>query len=183
MKYVYCPAEIRSALVAAGVDLKKLTSIENLVNIVSLHDVAFYLYVNLTLSDHPEVMPEEVIHSLPNALFAGKEAADVFLTDHRLGDEITKQLSGLLNEYSLNGNAPAVQVEGKRLVCDLLDENTILFSHRPLEAGEASDNNLESKRDLLDRLIQQLLVFHSFEEVARMPVFRAYLHASKACMA
>lgn len=179
MKFVYCPAEIRSALVNAGVDLRKLVDLGSLANILSPEDVAFYLHLNL---DPSSVMPAAITQSLTNAvIFADKGPSpenpyDRIQTNH---DEIMRVLNG----YSLNGNAPTVQTEGKKLVCDLMDENTILFSHAPLVADEASDNSPEGLRALLDRLIQQLVVFHPFEDVARMPLFGGYLRASQAVLA
>lgn len=185
MKFVYCPAEILSALVAAGVDLRKLTCVEKLANIVSPEDVAFYLYVNMLSSEEvakdskvEPTVPGYISQSMPNALLAGKEAHEVFATNHPAADAIGRQL----NEYFLNGNAPALQLQGKRLVSDLLDEHTILFSHKPLEAGEVSDAKPQGKQQMLYRLIQQLVTLRPFEEVAKLPVFGAYLQATKACV-
>ena len=175
MKFVYCPAPIRSALVAAGVDLRKLVDVEKLANILSPEDVAFYLHLNL---DPSAVLPADIAPSLINAI-VGQDPDKAFATNHPSGAEIKR----VLNEYSLNGNAPVVQTQGQKLVCDLMDENTILFYHVPLAAGEVADNTPEGLRDLLDRLVQQLVVFHPFEEVARMPLFGGYLRASKAVLA
>lgn len=175
MKFVYCPAHIRAALVAAGVDLRKLTDVEKLANILSPEDVAFYLHLNL---DTSAVMPADIAPSLINAIL-GQDPDKVFATNHPNSAEIKR----VLNEYSLNGNAPVIQTQGQKLISDLMDENTILFYHVPLAADEVADNTPEGLRGLFDRLIQQLVVFHPFEDVARMPLFGGYLRASKALLA
>lgn len=331
MNFVYCPAPIRAALVAAGVDLRKLVDLDRLANILSPEDVAFYVHVNL---DTKDLLPAVIPQSLPNAVvgemtrvvsaeslavsnegivgaaagyllgsaawsggamvgfMAGgpvggiigsrvgmgtvnagirakredlkrrieaiserlvqlrrgdiaeakregikirdkdlepiskinvmesallgmvipfyttyqghqveelqaelrhkmRELKDTFRANNIATESIAgnepaspmREVERLLTEYSLNGNAPPILTTGQKVICDLMDENTILFSHAPLEAGEASDKTPAGLSRLLDRLIQQLVVFHPFEVVAGMPIFGAYLRASQAMAA
>lgn len=181
MNFVYCPAQIRAALVAARVDLRILLDISKLANILSPEDVAFYLHLNL---DTSKLMPVEVAQSLRcPILFSKKGEMAGTPFDDLVGHPAEEEIKRALNEYSLNGNAPVVLTEGQKLSCDLMDENTIIFSHTPLAAGEAADTSPEGLRKLLDRLIQQLVVFHPFEVVAAMPIFGRYLRASQAVSA
>lgn len=177
MNYLYCPAAIRTALAAAGTDLKVLYNVKDLASIVSPEDVAFYIHCNLDSSKH---LPAEIAQSLFNPLLSDKNAFPDQLSDlGKVGKEITR----ILNDYCNGGNAPLLNLVGQRLTCDLMDEQTILFTHIPLAAGEAADATNEGTQSLMDRLIQQLLVILPFEQVAKMPVFGLYLSASKALLA
>lgn len=173
MNFLYCPAEIRAALAAADADLKVLYSVDHLSSILSPEDVAFYIHCNI---DSSKLIPAEVVQSLHNPMLGDDVVA-------ALGSEKHQVMQRCLNDYCLGGNAPLLDLKDKRLSCDLMDENTILFTHVPLAAGEASDATPEGARALHDRLIQQLVTFLPFEQVAAMPIFGSYLRASKAGLA
>lgn len=174
MKILYVPDFMRAALKAAGAEDSVLYSIEKLANTVSPEDVAFYLYVNLDLKT---VMPEDIAISLPNAL-TGQN--DPFATGSDC--KRVKEALRILNEYCLNGSAPKLNLSTMELTCDLMDENTIRFTHIPIDASAASSDSELGKRGLYDRVIQQLYAFIPFEKLAQMPLFAGYLKASQAVL-
>lgn len=178
MKFLYCPAELRAALAAADSELKVLHSLEHLSSILSPEDVAFYIHCNLESSKY---IPDAIPQSLPNALIG--DTVPWSFAEGEDAPKAHKDMVRCLNDYCAGGNAPPMNLQDKRLSCDLMDENTILFTHVPLAADEASDATPEGTRALFDRLIQQLVVFLPYEQVAAMPVFASYLSASKALAA
>jgi hypothetical protein len=173
MKYVYLPESFLPALRAAGLtltgaeDVKKLTSVSFLSDILSPADVAFYIYVNVCNS---VVLPPPISASLESAVKdLLNPGADTGPSDSRFA-----AIRDKFQEYTVNDSAPFIEREGKVLYCAMLDENTILLSH--------IDGDAESERDMYDRVIRTLHAIIPFEVLADMPLFGAYLTTSQAAL-
>jgi hypothetical protein len=171
MKYVYLPEAFLPALKAAGIALhgnesaKTLTSVERLSGILSPSDVAFYWYLNIYTRD---ALPAPVTASMVSALkevFNPERMAES--TDPRLS-----QVASIFQGYVLNDNAPYLPLEGKVLVAQLLDEDTIIFTHQ--------DGEEETERDMYDRIIRTMNALIPFHEIAAMPLFGGYLRAAQS---
>lgn len=179
MKSMYVPGHLLAALEAAGVKTAKDYTIENLVNIVSPEDVAFYCYLNMSLK---LVLPEAIVESLPSAWANGYDP----LVSQGSEDGRVTEVLRLLNEYCLNDSAPPLQVDGLHLTSELFDEDTIRFTHIPYEAGAsnvaASLSPAAIERAVLDRVIQQLHGFMPFESIAQLPLFAGYLQTSQTLL-
>lgn len=175
MKFIYCPAQIRTALSAAGLDLRVLLDLEKIASILSPDDVGIILHVNL---DATQVLPECIPQSLTNA----------YVHSDKPGPEVPwerintnkKEIERIINDLCMNKQPSVVTTKDMKVTCDLMDENTLIFSHIKLEAGEASSDTPEGLKTLLDRLIQQLVVHHPFHEVAALPLFKTFLGVSQA---
>lgn len=171
MKILYVPDYMRAALKAAGAEEKNLYCLEKLLNILSPEDVAFYCHLNLNPS---VVIPQAITSSLEWALVA--EGDNPF--PPKDSSPAAKEFHRLLQEFSLGQNVPTLELAGKDLTCDLMDENTILFTHipQPSAMGENVSTNL---RGLFDRVIQQLYAFMPFEELCKLPLFAGFLETSQ----
>ena len=181
MKILYVPGHIQSALEAAAGDVKDLFSPEALANIASPEDVAFYCYVNLRLD---KVIPEEIAHSLPMGLYQTPDGAPpAWFGNHSAGEGRMKEVNRIVNEYCINDNAPQLNLDGMKLTCDLLDQDTIRFTHVELAPGEVNENSVGGLHQLYDRVIQQLYSFFSFEDLAKLKLFAGYLKATQATLA
>lgn len=179
MKILYVPEHVQTALEAAGGSVKDLYSLQALASILSPEDVAFYCHINLDLS---QILPVPLATSLPNALTA--DGHNPFPSDEEMAQSrALKEIMRVLNEYSLNKNAPSVNLDGMKLTCDLMDENVIRFTHIPLAEGELADNSVQGAYGLYDRVVQQLHGFYKFEDLAKLPLFAGYLQATEATLA
>lgn len=174
MKILYVPGHLRAALEAAGAKGASVYEIENLVNILSPEDVAFYCYVNMSLA---KVLPASIAQSFPSALVASR---DPFASNSN--DKRVKEALRILNEYCLNDSAPVPHYEGLYLTCDLMDEDTIQFTHVAIADGIDTPSPAIGERTLIDRVIQQLHGFLPFEAIAKLPLFAGYLSASQAIL-
>lgn len=179
MKIIYIPAALRAALEAAGAGVKDLMSAEKLVRILSPEDVAFYCYIQMRLG---KVLPAEIVDSLPSAMCNQDDPAKV-LGKYNSEDKAIREFQRVLNEYCINDSAPQLDLTGMHLTCDVMDENVIRFTHTPMGSDDLSDLSVAGKRDLFDRVIQQLHAFLPFEKLAQLPLLTGYLNASQACMA
>ncbi len=175
MKFIYCPAQIRTALTAAGLDLRILLDLEKISGILSPDDVGIILHANLDTSGF---LPACIGQSLNNAYIYPDKPENVAPFDRLRVNR--KEIEKIVNDFCLNKNAPEIVTKDMKVTCDLMDENTLVFSHTTLEPGEASSVTPEGLRTLLDRLIQQLVIHQPFEEVALLPLFKEYLSVSQA---
>ena len=175
MKFIYCPAQIRTALTAAGLDLRILLDLEKISGILSPDDVGIILHANL---DTSRILPPCIGQSLTNAyVYSDKPGPEVPWERIKTNQ---KQIRQIINDLCLNENGPEIATKDMKVTCDLMDENTLVFSHTTLETGEASSVTPEGLRVLLDRLIQQLVIHQPFEEVALLPLFKEYLTVTQA---
>ncbi len=173
MKYVYLPEAFLPALKAAGIALhgnqsaKTLTSVELLSGILSPSDVAFYWYLNIYTN---AVVPVAIAASMESAL------KEVVNPDRMLASSNPRlaQIAGLFQGYVLNDNAPFLPLDGKVLDAQLLDENTLVLTHR--------DGEAESERDMYDRIIRTMNALIPFKEIAAMPLFSGYLRAAQRAL-
>lgn len=177
MKFIYCPAQIRTAFSTAGLDLRILLDLERIASILSPDDVGIILHFNL---DAAKVLPACIPESLTNAYIAPDQRVSEIPWDRIKSNKeaIMRALNDL--SYNKSDNASIVNTKDMKVTCDLMDENTLIFSHAKLEANEVSSDTTEGLKVLLDRLIQQLVVHHPFEEVAALPLFKAFLTASQS---
>lgn len=182
MKIIYVPPALRAVLEAAGVGAKDLLDVEKLVGILSPEDVAFYSFLQMRLG---KVLPAEIHTSFASALCNqdGCAAAEKVLGPYQATDRKMKEFQRVLQEYCLNDSAPQLNLTGMHLTSDVMDENTIRFTHTPMASGDEPDSTVAGMRDLLDRVIQQLHAFLPFEKLARLPLLTGYLNASQAFMA
>lgn len=178
MKIMYVPGYLRAALEAAGLTKACDYTLQNLVNILSPTDVAFYLFVNGNLKRY---LPGGIASSFETNVFEclGINVASysevLAYKDSKAIDEVIT----ILNEYQLNDTAPPKSL-GVSLTCDLMDENVVYFTD-VVRVTEAIDIVIE-ERQLLDRVIQQLHGVMAFEEIAALPLFAGYLAATQAIL-
>lgn len=178
MKIMYVPGYLRAALEAAGLTKACDYTLQNLVNILSPEDVAFYLYANGNLKKYlPWNIDSSFAPSAFECLAAGVASYSELLA--LKGDKQTDAIVTLVNGYELNDTAPPRDNEVV-LTCDLMDENVILITDTP-RVGDAIDIVIE-ERQLLDRMIQQLHGVMAFEEIAALPLFAGYLAATQALL-
>ncbi len=179
MKILYIPQAMKAALEAAKVGVKDLKSLERLANILSPEDVAFYCYIQMDLS---KAIPAPIATSFPSFLVT-VDGGNPFDKAAEERSPALKEAMRVLNEYCLNEKAPSLKTDGMKLTCTLMDEETMCFTHVPSAADEAADSAAGGEYGLYDRLIQQLSAFYKLEELAKLPLFAAFLNASQAVLA
>lgn len=174
MKIVYIPDYLYPALSASSVGVKELQNIEFLVSILSPEDVAFYLYLNIGKLEL--AMPEDLAISFTNIVVAKD---NLFLAMENSDNPILRQVKYTLNNFYLNNDVPSLDLESKVLSCDLMDEDTIRFTHVFKDMGTSSSSEEVIARRLYDGVIQKLYAFYPFEELAQLPLMVGFLKTSK----
>lgn len=168
MKIIYVPDWMRAALAAANVPVKDLYDVDKLLGTLSPEDVANYIHLN----EHLEaILPEEVVASFDLVNFAGQVKDDEC---PRL-----RQVAKILGNLTVNGIVPSLDIEGKQITSDLMDEFTIRFTHVPLVEGQPTDESTRGNIGLLDRVIRQLYSFTPFQELVKLPIMNGYLLAAR----
>lgn len=172
MKILYVPDWMMAALESAGAPVSDLYSVEKLLNTLSPGDVAFYIQCQYHLSD---IIPAPIADSftLPSSIVDEFECSDPNLV------ESFKAFQSKLESMKAHKDVPHIETDGKQLSCDLMDENTIRFTHIPLGISDPSDETLQGEAGLYDRVIRQLYSFVSFHELASLPVFAGYLSCTQ----
>lgn len=178
MKIMYVPGYLRVALEAAGLTKACDYTLQNLVNILSPTDVAFYLFANGNLQRY---LPGGIASSFETNAF---DCLDINVASYSelLAYKDTKvidEVITVLNDYQLNDSIPRKEEE-VFLTCHLMDENVVYFTDE-VRVTEALDIVIE-ERQLLDRVIQQLHGAMAFEEIAALPLFAGYLAATQAIL-
>lgn len=176
MRLVFLPSAIGAALCAAGVDKKDFVNPLIISSTLSPQDVAFYIHANLPLPDGEQVkyvapIPEAIRVSLPNAL--------TITYEEQINRAELLTAGKFLTEYSLNDNAPVHDFHHMELACELLDEQTLCFTDVPPGHETSCGTDLA----LFECVIQTIEPFFSFEELAKLPLFAAYLKLVQAAQA
>lgn len=176
MKIVYIPGHLRRALEAAGLSELKKHTVENLVSILSPEDVGFYYFTNMNLRG---ALPGCIVDSFQSALMTA--TADPF--ENKNNDQRVKEVKKFIDEYTINNNAPKLPTDGMYLTSDLMDEDTLVFTHLPILEKADAVNPIIVERSLIDRVIQQLHGVLNFTEIVKLPVFAGYLSNTKTLLA
>lgn len=171
MKMVYAQSWMIDALKAAHLPPTALLDLPVLLDTLSTPDVAFYLAMNRDLK---AFIPEAIVDSFTPIHF------DLALLSHaktqKLADQLTKLQFGRKEVIS-----PEARDETKRLTCDLLDPDTIVFRHIVTSSKDvpAEVNHIS----LAERLLRQMYTTLSFEKVVVLPVFNLWLSLRRKMLA
>ncbi len=164
MKILYADAWMVQALASAGVAATTLLDLPQLLDTLSVEDVAFYVRVNKNL---PAFIPAPIVNSFTPVVF---DLSDIH------SQPGTRRIKDVVQALDITGK-PAVPADAsdpsKILTCDLLGADTIVFKH--ISKAGAVINELEHTQHFLDRIIRQMSVIEPFERVAIQPVMRYYL--------
>lgn len=163
MKAFYIPPALRGILTQSRFTVAQLQDVRGLVGTLSEEDVAFYLRLQTlpTLA-----IPVEIADSF--AWVNVEDALTSLQTDDESAQTVLANIKRYLQEWSVSEASVDLQIDDKRLTCDLWDEETVVFSHVAV-----SDDTVETS--IYDRLLQQLYGFMPFHQLTGLPAFVGYL--------
>jgi hypothetical protein len=175
MKVVILPMWLRKSLEFSKIELRYALSLEKLTTILSLDDVAFYLYINS--------MSGEFVNEVGLSSFEPLNILEE--QKHKLSEETLQQLTKLLDYYSYRPKADKVaallgtlEIDGESesvkygYKVELLDEDTLgVF---PYILDEGADTT-RAALTFADELIKHHLITTPFEVVAKTQHFKKYI--------
>jgi hypothetical protein len=179
MRVYYFPDWVFSALSAQGKNRSDVLCDEVVTSILSLDDVAFVSVMNQRICD---ILPKSLVetflrdHGGPDTFWPRCEF------NRNTIDGKEKHLPGLwdrIQNIQVNG-CPDVWNPGvSNLTCEMMDEDTLVFTNmRPIGTpppdGMASVS-LERKITLLERVMEEIYPFVTFQDLAQTPLMRDWL--------
>lgn len=175
MKVVILPMWLRKSLEFSKVELRYALSLEKLTTILSLDDVAFYLYVNSMFGNYVN----EVDCSSLGRLDLLKDQG------HKLSPEVKEQLSKLVDYYHIKPKAEKVpallgtmEVDGDYesvkfgYKVELLNEEYLAVFPYLLDEGA---DTTRAALTFADDLVKHNLITTPFEVVATSQHFKHYI--------
>lgn len=171
MKMVYAEQWMIEALKAAHLPPTALFDLPVLLDTLSPGDVAFYLASNRSLTSF-----------LPKDLVGSFSPLDIRL--ELLGEHTKKQaLASALHRLEFGQKKaipPHSQDPNYKLTCDLLDPDTIRFTHLRKDEPILSETYYDTS--LTERVIRQLYTALSFERLMVLPIMRHWLDLRKTAL-
>ena len=167
MKVLFFPDWVFVSLKAQGYSRTDVIDEKRLLSILSLDDVAFLSLMQDRLN---EVIPQSILETFPTALPSWWPSTDVSgLMDRRIDHHVNGRLKG-----------ESIAVPYNNLTCQMMDEKTLVFYpiHSEYEMRESTQDSKDSKLQLLDRVIQELYGYLTFEDLALTPLMQDFLATS-----
>lgn len=178
MRALYVPDWVFTALKAQGYQRSDVLNPEILKSILSVDDVAFLSLIQDRLD---QVLPKSMIET-----FHGN-SAELSPTSGKLacrwwpdGNEWPEGFIDRKVNMRVNGVPENFKTPYSNLSCEMMDEDTIVFYPiKPLGECILHDGigvqKLSDKLALLDRVIQEVYSFVTFQDLALTPIMKDYL--------
>lgn len=176
MRVLYFPDWVFTALKAQGYQRSESLDENVLTSTLSIDDVVFLSCIQ---SEIRRVVPESIINTFPHQWDSPETAfwPRIAYDDDHKDARLNFQLNGLPEDFT----TPL-----SNLGCEMMDEETLVFYPLiPLSQYEIKSPRLggesQDKLDLLDRVIQEIYPYLTFQDLSLTPLMRDYLLTSQAC--
>lgn len=170
MKAIFIPHSLYMEFLARKESLLKFLKLSSLASTLSSPDVAFYIRCNQRLKD---CLPEPIVESFESINF---EPDLKHLIEGGLDNAIQSRLEKI---KTLDLEKELSDEKSKMLTCDILEGDVILFTY--IDKPEDSSQDV-GEQELYDRLLTQMCAFYPFHQVAKLPIFKAYVQAAQAAI-
>lgn len=161
MKIIYVPETIRAALAGANNQPGLFTNLDSLANTLSAEDVALYIYCNMAMAT---LVPLVIVESFDLVPFEAQ------LEGAPATSDFAKTVKDFLLSYKTHQPNLMDRFGKGLLVSDLLDEDTVRFTHYENKSTSEDDT-----LTLYERVIQQMYSFIPFEKLSALPVMAGFL--------